>query len=156
MKTLVFSLLFFALPCSAVDLVRIDKSERKMYLLDQGEIVKSYRIALGRNPKGHKLQEGDQRTPEGTYTLDYKKEDSSFYRSMHINYPNEVDIANAQGRGVSPGNLIMVHGQPNGRGWLAAKTQLRNWTQGCIALSNPQMDEFMALVQVGTPIQIEW
>ncbi len=156
MKILVFLLLFFALPCSAVDLVRVDKSERKMYLLYQGEIVKSYRIALGGNPKGHKRREGDQRTPEGTYTLDYKKEDSSFYRSMHINYPNEVDIANAEGRGVSPGSLIMVHGQPNGRGWLAARTQLRDWTEGCIALSNPAMDEFMALVEVGTPIQIKW
>lgn len=149
-------LLFFAIPCFAVDLVLVDKSDRKMHLLYQGEIVKSYHIALGPNPKGHKRQEGDNRTPEGTYILDYKKEDSSFYRSMHINYPNAVDVANAEARGVSPGSLIMVHGQPNGLGWLAARTQLRDWTQGCIALSNPEMDEFMELVQIGTPIQIEW
>lgn len=157
MKYLACLILFFAGPVfAAVDLVKVDKSERRMYLLYQGEVVKSYRIALGGNPKGHKRQEGDNRTPEGTYILDYKKEDSSYYRSMHINYPNEVDIANAEARGVSPGNLIMVHGQPNGLGWLAARTQRRDWTEGCIALSNPEMDEFMALVGVGTPIHIEW
>lgn len=149
-------LLLISSAVAAVDLVKVDKSERQMHLLYQGEVVKSYRIALGGNPKGHKRQEGDHRTPEGTYILDYKKEDSSYYRSMHINYPNQMDIADAEQRGVSAGSLIMVHGQPNGLGWLAAKTQLRDWTRGCIALSNPEMDEFMALVQVGTPIQIEW
>lgn len=152
-------LLFFVLTNSAlagVDLVKVDKSESKMYLLDGEKVVKEYHVAFGANPKGHKRQEGDERTPEGSYTLDYKKEDSVFYRAMHVSYPNARDIARAKQRGVSPGGFIMVHGQRNWLGWLAPLTQRFNWTDGCIALTNPEMDEFMKLVQVGTEIQIEW
>ncbi|WP_461535014.1 L,D-transpeptidase family protein [Spongorhabdus nitratireducens] len=141
---------------ATVDQVRVDKSERKMYLVQQGETVKSYDIALGASPRGHKQQEGDERTPEGIYTLDYKKEDSSFYRSMHISYPNSRDKARAKSKGVSPGGFIMVHGQRNGLGALDFIFQRFDWTDGCIALTNDEMDEFMQLVQVGTPILIEW
>ena len=141
---------------AGVDLVKVDKSERKMYLLDGEKVVKQYDVAFGANPKGHKQQEGDERTPEGSYTLDYKKEDSSFYRAMHISYPNAQDRANAKQLGVSPGGFIMVHGQRNWLGWLAPLMQPFNWTDGCIALTNSEMDEFMRLVQVGTEIQIEW
>ncbi|TLU65670.1 hypothetical protein FE810_06990 [Thalassotalea litorea] len=139
-----------------VDLVKVDKSKNLMYLIKQGEVVRQYHIALGENPKGHKQRQGDERTPEGRYILDYKKEDSSFYRAMHISYPNEVDLANAKQNGVSAGGLIMIHGQKNGREKLAPITQQYNWTDGCIALTNEEMDEFMALVNVGTPIEIEW
>ncbi len=152
-------LLLFILANSAlagVDLVKVDKSESKMYLLDGKNVVKEYHVAFGANPKGHKQQEGDKRTPEGSYTLDYKKEDSAFYRAMHVSYPNDQDIAGAKQRGVSPGGFIMVHGQRNWLGWLAPLTQQFNWTDGCIALTNPEMDEFMKLVGVGTEIQIEW
>ncbi len=141
---------------ASVDMVKVDKSANKMYLLNNGVIVKSYRISLGGNPKGHKQQEGDQKTPEGIYTLDYKKEDSAFYRAMHISYPNETDIKNAQQKGVLPGGFIMVHGQRNTLGWAASVSQQFNWTNGCIALTNPEMDEFMSLVKVGTPINIQW
>ena len=127
-----------------------------MYLLENDKVIKEYHVVFGANPKGHKQQEGDERTPEGTYTLDYKKENSSFYRSMHISYPNEQDKANAKKLGVSPGGFIMVHGQRNGFGWLAPISQWFNWTDGCIALTNPEMDEFMELVNVGTKIFIEW
>jgi len=154
---LLFSCLSFAgLVQAKVDLVKVDKSERKMYLLEQGKIVKEYRISLGGSPEGHKQQEGDQRTPEGAYTLDYKKEDSSFYRSMHISYPNAADKAQAKERGVSPGGFIMVHGQRNYLGWLSAIAQNFDWTNGCIAITNDEMDEFMRLVSVGTKIHIEW
>lgn len=139
-----------------VDLVKVDKSENRMYLLDGEKIVKEYHVALGSNPKGHKQQEGDEKTPEGKYTLDYKKEDSSFYRAMHISYPNEQDKATAKKVGVSPGGFIMVHGQRNWLGWLSSISQRFNWTNGCIALTNSEMDEFMDLVDVGTAIQIEW
>lgn len=139
-----------------VDLVKVDKSEARMYLYAGAMLVKEYPIALGANPKGHKQQEGDQKTPEGTYTLDYKKEDSSFYRAMHISYPNNQDIAHADTLGVSPGGLIMVHGQRNYLGWLSAIVQRFNWTNGCIALTNAEMDEFMSLVKVGTKIHIQW
>ncbi|MCV6621559.1 MAG: L,D-transpeptidase family protein [Cellvibrionaceae bacterium] len=139
-----------------IDLVKVDKSERKMYLLKDGQVVKEYRIALGANPKGHKQQEGDERTPEGSYILDYKKEDSAFYRAMHVSYPNKSDIANAKKKGVDPGGFIMVHGQRNGLGALSFFAQKFDWTNGCIAITNSEMDEFMSLVKTGTEIQIEW
>ncbi|MEN0036621.1 MAG: L,D-transpeptidase family protein [Cellvibrio sp.] len=145
-----------AIVFAKVDLVKVDKSANKMYLMDGESIIKEYHIALGANPKGHKQQEGDKRTPEGTYTLDYKKEDSAYYRSMHISYPNKQDVESAKKRGVSPGGFIMIHGQPNGLGWSSSMNQKFNWTDGCIALTNKEMDEFMSLVAVGTKIQIEW
>ena len=139
-----------------IDLVEVDKSENKMYLLDNDKVIKEYHVAFGENPKGHKEQEGDEKTPEGIYTLDYKKEDSSFYRAMHISYPNESDLDNAKNKGVSAGGFIMVHGQRNKLGRLSTLTQRFNWTNGCIALTNTEMDEFMTLVKVGTKIKIEW
>jgi murein L,D-transpeptidase YafK len=141
---------------AAVDLVKVDKSENKMYLLKGDKIVKEYHVALGANPKGHKQQEGDEKTPEGVYILDYINEKSTFYRSMHISYPNDQDTASAKAHGVAPGGFIMVHGQRNWLGWLASVTQQFNWTNGCIALSNSEMDEFIELVKVGTTIEIEW
>ncbi|MET0027730.1 MAG: L,D-transpeptidase family protein [Candidatus Thiodiazotropha sp.] len=142
--------------CAGVDLVKVDKSENTMYLMDGAVVLKQYHVALGAKPKGHKQQEGDEKTPEGDYTLDYKKEDSDFYRSMHISYPNARDKAHAAKLGVSPGGFIMVHGQPDGLGWLSLVTQRFNWTNGCIALTNSDMDEFMSLVPVGTKIHIVW
>ncbi|WP_413665633.1 murein L,D-transpeptidase family protein [Microbulbifer sp. CNSA002] len=139
-----------------VTLVEVIKSENKMLLLDGDKVIKSYHVAFGGQPQGHKQQEGDEKTPEGHYTLDHKKEDSSYYRAMHISYPNAEDRAQAEARGVSPGGFIMVHGQRNRLGWLAPITQRFNWTDGCIALTNDEMDEFMALVKIGTPIAIRW
>ncbi len=95
---------------AAVDLVKVDKSKRRMYLMDNGEVVKEYRIALGANPKGHKQEEGDNRTPEGDYTLVYVINDSAFYRSVHISYPDAIDRLEAHRRGVSPGGAIKIHG----------------------------------------------
>jgi len=140
----------------AIDLVEIDKSENKMFLWEGNKIIKTYHVAFGANPKGHKEQEGDKKTPEGRYTLDYKKEDSAFYRAMHINYPNLSDTDNAIKKSVSPGGFIMIHGQKKQVGWQAEIAQQYNWTNGCIALTNPEMDEFMSLVNVGTPIKIQW
>jgi len=139
-----------------VNLVKVDKSDNKMYLLADDQVIKTYHVAFGANPQGHKQQEGDEKTPEGTYTLDYIKNDSSFYRAMHVSYPNALDKKRAKARGVSAGGFIMVHGQPNSLGQLASITQQFNWTNGCIALTNPQMDEFLTLVKVGTKIQIQW
>lgn len=157
MKYLMLLMLFLTnFTFADITLVKVDKSISKMYLLDGETIVKEYQMAFGENPKGHKQQEGDEKTPEGTYTLDYKKEDSSFYRAMHISYPNQQDSENAKILGVPPGGFIMVHGQRNGLGWLAFITQQFNWTNGCIALTNKEMDEFMNLVKVRTPIKISW
>ncbi len=139
-----------------IDRVLVDKSQRKMFLYKENEIVRQYTIALGGIPKGHKQQEGDQRTPEGVYVLDYVNEKSTFHRSMHINYPNASDKQAAAKRGVDPGGMIMVHGQRNGAGMLSGLMQLFDWTDGCIAISNFEMDEFLSLVPVGTEIEIRW
>lgn len=157
MRLIVLLLFFFVSSVYAeVNLVKVTKSENKMYLLENDKIVKEYDVAFGANPKGHKQQEGDERTPEGIYTLDYVKEDSSFYRAMHISYPNQADIENAKKMGASAGGFIMVHGQKNKIGWLGSITQNFNWTNGCIAIKNSEMDEFLKLVKVGTKIQISW
>lgn len=139
-----------------VDLVKVDKSQRKMYLYAGKKLIKKYHIALGAKPKGHKQQVGDERTPEGKYSLDYKKEDSAFYRAMHINYPNKADIEQAKRKGVQPGSLIMIHGQKNNQTGDVRIAQRLNWTDGCIALTNPEMDEFLSLVDTGTTIIIQW
>ncbi|CAH0537549.1 L,D-transpeptidase family protein [Vibrio marisflavi] len=147
----------FSLSCFAeVDIVKVDKSKRRMYLIDNNKIVKEYRIALGKQPRGHKIYEGDQRTPEGLYRLDFIIEDSAFYRSIHINYPNIYDVAKAHQLGVSPGGNIKIHGLKNGDKRSPSFVQSFDWTDGCIAITNREMDEFLQLVKVGTPIHIEW
>jgi murein L,D-transpeptidase YafK len=122
--------------------------------LDGENPLREFHVVFGANPKGHKMQEGDERTPEGTYTLDYKKTDSAFYRAIHISYPNTKDAASAQSRGVKPGGQVMIHGQKNGLGWLSFISQHFNWTNGCVALSNEDMDIVWSQVKEGTPIEI--
>ncbi len=154
---LLFAVLFASSTwASQVDLVKVDKSKRRMYLMAQGEVVKEYRIALGKSPKGHKHQEGDQRTPEGRYYLDAITKNSHFHRSMHISYPNLSDKLRAQEANVSPGGAIKVHGLKDGFDGDPDFIQSFDWTNGCIALTNAEMDEFLGLVRIGTPIDIEW
>ena len=141
-------------PSIVIDRVFVDKSDRVLKLMSDGKAIKSYRIALGGSPVGHKQQEGDQRTPVGVYTLDYKNENSIAHRSIHISYPNAADKAYAKKLGVSAGGNIMIHGQMNGFGYLALFNQRRDWTDGCIAVTNDEMDEIMAAVTLGTPIRI--
>ena len=137
-----------------IDKVFVDKSERRLQLLSGNEVIKSYHVALGGNPIGHKQRQGDKRTPIGSYTLDYKNEKSKFYRSIHISYPNAADKARAKALGISAGGDIMIHGQQNGKGTFAVDTQKLDWTEGCIAVTNAEMDEIMAAVKLGTPIEI--
>jgi len=159
MKILILQLiLLFPLVCNAIedaDHVIVNKSKSKMYLLSNGEPFKEYNVVFGNNPTGHKQQEGDERTPEGTYILDYKKEDSSFYKAIHISYPNEQDKNIAKKLGVNPGGLIMIHGQKNGFSWLSPISQKFNWTNGCIAVTNTEMDEIWKSVKIGTSIEIQ-
>ena len=130
-----------------VDEIRVDKSERRMTLLRDGRIVKSYRILLGDAPVGHKRQQGDERTPEGRYRITFRNDKSRFHLSLRVSYPNEADRRQARARGVDPGGDIMIHGgTPPGYS--------RDWTDGCIALSNAQIEEVWRLVPVGTPIEI--
>ena len=136
------------------DLVRVFKSERKLQILSEGKVLHEFHIVLGGNPKGHKMQEGDERTPEGTYILDYKKSDSAFYKAIHISYPNAYDIASARARGVNPGGQIMIHGQKNNLGWLSFIGQRFDWTNGCVALSNADMETLWPTVKPGTKVEI--
>lgn len=137
------------------DAVLVRKGERKLYLLKNGQPFREYRIALGANPFGHKQEEGDQRTPEGEYFIDWRNPDSEFHLSLRISYPSPHDRARAAAQGVSPGGMIMIHGQRNGLGWFESFQQLRDWTEGCIAVTNAAMEEIWHAVPVGTPIRIE-
>lgn len=149
--------LLFAVSASGAekaDSVLVVKSERRLYLMKGGKVLKAYPVTLGAEPKGHKQQQGDERTPEGHYVLDYKNAQSKYYKSIHVSYPNAQDRENARKLGVSPGGDIMIHGLPNGWGWAGPVLQLFPWTDGCIALSNKEMDEVWEAVDMGTPIEI--
>ncbi|OGT87738.1 MAG: hypothetical protein A2286_06170 [Gammaproteobacteria bacterium RIFOXYA12_FULL_61_12] len=136
------------------DLVVVNKAERQLLLMSRGQVLKQFKVALGGNPVGHKRREGDQRTPEGRYLLDTKKSDSGYYKAIHISYPNGADRLRARLGGFSPGGAIMIHGQKNGFDWLTLIAQNLDWTQGCIAVKNEEMDEVWAAVDAGTPILI--
>ena len=143
------------LPAGAVaDRVVVDKGERTLTLVRGGRVLKTYRVSLGGQPVGHKRREGDERTPEGVYRLDYRKDDSSAHRALHISYPDSADQARARAAGEDPGGLIMIHGLWNGLGWLGRLHRLRDWTDGCVAVTNREMDEIWRAVPVGTPIEI--
>ncbi len=136
------------------DRVVVLKGDRRLVVMKGDRVLRIFRIALGRYPKGHKRREGDAKTPEGSYTLDYKLEDSAFFRAIHISYPNRRDLARAEAKGVSPGGKIMIHGLPNdmsaedvGHPWI-------DWTQGCIAVTNREMKELWSMIRPGTPIEI--
>ncbi|WP_245749886.1 L,D-transpeptidase family protein [Marinobacter zhejiangensis] len=138
----------------AISQVLVRKEERRLYLMAGEDVIRSYRISLGDNPVGHKLYEGDERTPEGQYTLDWRNANSDFYKSIHISYPNDRDRELASSWGLDPGGSIMIHGLPNNAGDLAFAFLGLDWTDGCIAVSNEEMEEIWQLVADGTPIQI--
>lgn len=137
-----------------VDGVLVLKSERKLVLLSHDQVIKTYKVALGGSPVGPKTRQGDHKTPEGLYVLDRRNEHSQFYRSIHISYPSTEDRARARKIGVSPGGDVMLHGLPNGYGWIGAAHRSRDWTDGCIAVTNDEMDEIWRTVPDGTPIEI--
>ena len=132
------------------------KGERRLVLMRGDRVLRVYHVALGRYPKGHKIRKGDAKTPEGTYTVDYRLDSnrSKFYRALHISYPNAQDRANARRLGVDPGGQIMIHGLPTR--WSAQEVghPKLDWTQGCIALTNREMDEIWDMVADGTQIEI--
>jgi murein L,D-transpeptidase YafK len=136
------------------DLVLVKKSERRLYLLKNGKAYRDFRIALGKNPLGSKQRAGDNRTPEGDYVLDWRNDDSRFYKSIHISYPNENDLASAKLMGADPGGMIMIHGVPNSPDYPAWLFDRIDWTDGCVAVTNEAMDEIWASVEEGTPIEI--
>jgi murein L,D-transpeptidase YafK len=136
------------------DRVVVLKGERKLVLMRGDDVLKIYRVALGRYAKGPKTRRGDAKTPEGSYTLDYRLTKSSFHRAIHISYPNARDRAVARAQGVKPGGKIMIHGLA--KNWTADDLNHPNldWTQGCIAVTNREIEEIWRLVADGTPIDI--
>jgi murein L,D-transpeptidase YafK len=136
------------------DRVVVLKKERTLQVLRQGRVIKTYKVALGGDPVGPKSQQGDHKTPEGIYVLDSRNAHSQFYKSIHISYPNASDRAAARQKGVSPGGNVFVHGLPNGYGWVRASHRLKDWTDGCIAVTNQEIEEIWRAVPDGTPIEI--
>ncbi|HAH11591.1 MAG TPA: hypothetical protein DCL54_15765 [Alphaproteobacteria bacterium] len=138
-----------------IDFILVEKADRAMTLFAQGKPYKTYRIVLGGNPIGDKVRQGDDRTPEGRYTIDRKIPNSEFTRGLGISYPNEQDRAEAKRRGVKPGGDIVIHGTPAYIEPLYTLGAFPDWTRGCIALPTAQMLEVYDLVPVGTPIEIK-
>jgi murein L,D-transpeptidase YafK len=137
------------------DRITVEKAKRQMTLLRDGKVLNTYRISLGRDGDGgHKRREGDQRTPEGTYVIDWRNPRSMAHLSLHISYPDAKDKQAADAAGYAPGGNIMIHGLANGWGWLAPVHHLWDWTDGCIAVTDAQMREIWATVPDGTPITI--
>lgn len=136
------------------DRVVVKKSQRELLLLKSSRVIYVFPIALGDEPEGDKLEEGDWRTPEGRYIIDWRNPDSRFYKSLHISYPNVQDRQESASAGVDPGGMIMIHGHPMGAGDRSEKYIGRDWTDGCIALKNEDMDIVWSSVDDGTPIDI--
>ena len=136
------------------DQVIVVKGQRTLTLLSHDKVLRTYKVALGGSPIGAKEQQGDHKTPEGRYVLDHRNAKSRFYKSIHVSYPNDRDRQRASQRGVAAGGDIMIHGLPNGFGWLGAAHRARNWTDGCVAVTNAEMDEIWELVPDGTAIDI--
>ena len=141
-------------PNALADRVLVEKAPRRLTLLRDGTPLKIYRVALGRVPVGAKEQEGDQRTPEGSYLIDFHKQDSDFHRALHVSYPGPREVDQAAARGVSPGCDIMIHGIRNGLGWIGAFHRRTDWTAGCIAVTDFEIEEIWRAVPDGTPIEI--
>lgn len=136
------------------DSLLIVKSERKLYLLKEGEVLRDFDIALGLMPEGPKQREGDFRTPEGRYFLDARNPNSDYFLSVKISYPSPEDVQRARAKGVDPGGQIMIHGQPNEPKYSAARYQGLDWTDGCIAVSNSDMVDIWLMTAEGMSIEI--
>jgi murein L,D-transpeptidase YafK len=136
------------------DEIVVLKSERRLELRRAGAVMRSFPIALGGNPEGHKEREGDQRTPEGRYLIDGRNPNSAFFLALRVSYPNAEDARRARERGQSPGNNIMIHGLPNEPAHPSRQYLQADWTDGCIAVSNAAMIDIWLSVDDGTPITI--
>jgi murein L,D-transpeptidase YafK len=141
-------------PTAKVDRIVIEKKKRTLALMAGAKILKTYKVALGGQPVGAKDRQGDHKTPEGIYSVDAKNPNSQFYKALHISYPNQVDRANARKLGVRPGGDVEIHGLGAKWGWIGAKHLLTDWTDGCIAVTNEEIDEIYLQIQVGTPVDI--
>lgn len=159
-RALLLALAALALPVGAAraagtaDLVVVDKEARRLRLMREGRTIRTFRVSLGFDPVGHKQREGDGRTPEGLYVVEELKEDSDFHRALQISYPNPWDRRRAEANGEGPGGQIMIHGLPGESTEAEVGHGTADWTNGCIAVTNLEMDEVVRLVPVGTPVLI--
>lgn len=134
--------------------IKVLKGKRQLIIYSDQKEIKRYRISLGKQPIGHKEFEGDMKTPEGKYVINAKSSQSNYHKNLGISYPNEQDIAHAKKLGKQPGGDIKIHGLPNGKGWLGKSHLIKDWTYGCIAVTNNEIDELFEKVKIGTPIEI--
>ena len=139
---------------TTIDRIVVEKSARRLSVFRNGNQIKTYRIALGRSPLGAKQEEGDMKTPEGIYKIDGRNPQSSFHLALHISYPSDEDDKRAAARGVSAGFDIMIHGIQNGRGWIGAFHRWNDWTAGCIAVTDEEIEELWRVTPDGTTIEI--
>src|SRR6185369_6737591 len=137
---------FYVIPKGPADKILIEKKERRLTLISKDKVLKTYKIALGGNPDGPKERQGDNKTPEGTYIIDSRNKDSYFHLSLHISYPNEL--------GVSPGGNIMIHGIKKGFSWVGNSHTEVDWTKGCIAVTDEEIEEIAKVVPNGTVVEI--
>jgi murein L,D-transpeptidase YafK len=139
---------------STINKLVVYKSKHKMYAYNEGRLLKVYTISLGKNPVGHKQFEGDCRTPEGVYSINDRNPNSAYHKNLGISYPDEADRKNAAGLGKPPGGDIKIHGLRNGRGYIYKLHRWKDWTAGCIAVTNPEIDELYKAVVPGAKIEI--
>lgn len=136
------------------DLLVVNKGQRQVLAYSHGQLLRSYPVSLGREPVGTKIRQGDRKTPEGEYFIDGHNPASSFHRALHVSYPSPADVARARAGGYDPGGEIMVHGIHNGLGWIGKAHRLVDWTVGCIAVTDPEIEELYRIVPDGTRIDI--
>ncbi len=138
-----------------IDKIIIEKGKRELQVYSNNKLIKTYKISLGRNPVGKKELQGDQKTPEGKYVINDKNPNSGYHKNLGVSYPNEQDIEYAKKKGKEPGGQIKIHGIKNGFGWIGRLHRLIDWTAGCIAVTNEEIDELYAIIQIGTPVEIK-
>jgi murein L,D-transpeptidase YafK len=139
---------------TTADSILILKKDHLLELLSADKIIRTYHVALGTGGLAPKEQEGDARTPEGHYVIDSRNAQSHYYKALHLSYPNASDRERAAKMGVAPGGAIMIHGLPNGRGAIGPAHRLYDWTLGCIAVTDAEIDEIWTMAPVGTPVEI--
>jgi murein L,D-transpeptidase YafK len=142
-------------PGVRIDKLVVIKSKNIMMAYSKEKVIKTYRVSIGKNSIGDKQFEGDKRTPEGTYSINDKNPNSDYHKNLGISYPNKNDIAEAKERNVKPGGQIKIHGLKNGQGFIGKFQRFRNWTAGCIAVTNDEVDELYNHVEIGTPVIIK-
>lgn len=141
-------------PVVRIDRIRVDKSEHRMTVFANGSAVRTFQVAIGRGGLGPKVRQGDGRVPEGNYLINGRNPQSAYHLSLRIGYPTPAQAAAARRQGIDPGGDIMIHGLPNGRSWIGERHRLADWTQGCVAVTNEEMDWLWQAVPDGTPIEI--